>query len=149
VALDMAGLDIVGKLVALGRTGKAKGQGFYDWDTRTIWSGLSDLIDATPEETGLEHLQRRLMVAQAAEVGRVLDDGIIRDHLDVEVGAIFGLGYAPNTGGPLAWMDRQGLRPLVSEMRTFAKKYGERYAPAPILVEMAEKGQSFWGDFQP
>ena len=143
-ALDMSGLALVKALVAQGRTGKAAGQGFYDWESRTIWSGLKDLVTETPAETGVAHLQRRLMVAQAAEVGRVLEEGVIRDNLDVEVGAILGLGFAPNTGGPLAWMDRQGLRPLVMEMHELAARHGERYAPSNTLVEMAERGERFW-----
>ena len=139
------GLDLVEKLVALGRTGKAAGGGFYDAKKKIIWPGLRDLVSApTPAETGLLHLQRRLMVAQAAEVGRILQDGVIRDRRDVDVGAILGLGFAPNTGGPLCWMDRQGLRPLVAEMRALADRYGPRYAPAPLLVEMAETGATFW-----
>ena len=141
------GLDIVRSLVEQGRTGKAAGAGFYDWKTRRIWSGLKAYQRGTPAVSGVDHLQRRLMIAQAAEVGRVLQDGIIRDHRDVEVGAILGLGFAPNTGGPLAWMDRQP--DLIAEMRGFAAEHGERYAPAQVLVEMAESGQRFWPSHQP
>ena len=144
--LDGPALDLVGALVDAGRHGKKTGAGFYEWKKpRVMWSGLKDLVKAeTPEVTGLPYLQRRLMVRQAAEVGRILDEGLIRENLDVEVGAIFGLGFAPNTGGPLAWMDRQGLRPLVMEMRDLATQCGERFAPAPLLVNMAEKGETFW-----
>ena len=107
-ALDMPGLRLMKR-----SSSKAKRQTSWWWLLRlvkTIWSGLKSLVDVdTPEVTGLEHLQRRLMVAQAAEVGRVLQDGIIREHKDVDVGAILGLGYAPNTGGPLRWMDEQAF----------------------------------------
>ena len=143
-ALDLSGVELIRKMVELGRHGRAAGQGFYDWDQRVIWSGLGDLVDEQPEETGLTHLQRRLLIAQIAEVGRVLDDGIIRDHKDVEVGAILGLGFAPNTGGPLAWMDRQGLPALVREMTVMAERYGKRYAPSAFLMRMAESGERFW-----
>jgi 3-hydroxyacyl-CoA dehydrogenase/enoyl-CoA hydratase/3-hydroxybutyryl-CoA epimerase len=141
---DLEGLALVRQLVAMGRTGKAVGQGFYDWEARTMWAGLRELVTRRPEVTGLEHLGRRLMLIQAAEVGRVLDDGIIRDLKDVEVGAIFGLGFAPNTGGPLAWMDRQGLPRLVAELETMAQTYGARYAPSPYLRAMAAEGRRFW-----
>ncbi len=142
--VDAEGLEIVRNLVQQGRTGKEAGAGFYDWKERRIWSGLSKLAHETPRETGIEHLRRRLMIAQAAEVGRVLNEGIIREHADVEVGAILGLGFAPNTGGPLAWMDRQGLPELVAEMHQLASEYGDRYAPAPLLQNMAERGERFW-----
>ncbi|MFT5433965.1 MAG: 3-hydroxyacyl-CoA dehydrogenase/enoyl-CoA hydratase/3-hydroxybutyryl-CoA epimerase, partial [Myxococcota bacterium] len=64
--LDLSGLDIVRQLVELGRLGKVSGGGFYDSKSRTIWSGLRALIDAKPAETGMEYLQKRLMLAQAA-----------------------------------------------------------------------------------
>jgi 3-hydroxyacyl-CoA dehydrogenase/enoyl-CoA hydratase/3-hydroxybutyryl-CoA epimerase len=90
------------------------------------------------------HLARRLLLIQAAEVARALDAGVIRNLRDAEVGAIFGVGFAPNTGGPLAWMDRQGLPALVAELRETAARYGSRYAPADVLVRMAERGQRFF-----
>jgi 3-hydroxyacyl-CoA dehydrogenase/enoyl-CoA hydratase/3-hydroxybutyryl-CoA epimerase len=144
-SMDLPGVHLVEKLIELGRPGRSGGKGFYDWDTKTLWSGIGDLTADTPAVTGLAHLQRRLMIAQAAEVSRILDDGIIRDPKDVEVGAILGLGFAPNTGGPLAWMDRQGLPALVEEMQGLAAEYGDRYAPAPGLVARADAGESFWG----
>ena len=145
-SLNLAGLELVRRMVnEHGRTGKAGGGGFYDWKERVIWPGLRDLVSAPPpEETGVEHLRRRLMIVQAAEVGRCLDDGVLRQRRDADVGAIFGLGFAPNTGGPLAWMDRQGLPALVAEMRTLAARYGERYAPSRTLVKMAESGERFY-----
>ena len=145
---DLSGIDLVAKMVELGRYGKAHGQGFYDWDSRTVWKGLKDITPDTPELTGLEHLQRRLMCAQAAEMGRLLQDGVIRDLKDAEVGAILGLGFAPGSGGPLSWMDKQGLRNLVGELRDLAANHGERFAPSPYLIDMAEKNQTFWGDWK-
>ena len=142
--VDTPGLRLVRALVELGRGGKSTGEGFYDWSTRRVWPGLRELTPDPPRVTGLEHLRRRLMVAQAAEVGRVLDDGIIRDNLDVEVGAVLGLGFAPNTGGPLAWIDRQGLPELVAEMRDLSTTYGNRYAPAEVFVSMAKGNARFW-----
>lgn len=146
---DSAGMTLLRLLVGQGRTGKSADKGFYDWDNRTLWPGLAALTPDPPAETGLHYCQRRLMCAQAAEVARVLDDGIIRDPKDVEVGAILGLGFAPNTGGPLAWMDRQGLPELVAELRGFAASVGARFAPAPYLVRMAEAGERFWGEEPP
>ncbi len=146
--LDLAGVALVRRLVEeLGRTGKAGGKGFYDYEgERRIWPGLRELATGTPAKTGVAYLARRLMLIQAAEVARALDEGIVRNWRDAEVGAIFGVGFAPNTGGPLAWMDRQGLPALVAELRALADELGERYAPAPILVRMAERGERFFAE---
>jgi 3-hydroxyacyl-CoA dehydrogenase/enoyl-CoA hydratase/3-hydroxybutyryl-CoA epimerase len=148
-AWQMKGLELVRQMVELGRLGRANKAGFYDWEARTLWPGLRDLATGpAPAHTGLEHLRERLMVSQAAEVARVLADGVIADHKDVEVGAILGLGFAPNTGGPLAWMDRQGLAALVPRMQELARLHGPRYAPTEQLVHMAQRGQRFWPEGQ-
>lgn len=143
---DLAGMELVRHLVEdLGRAGKAAGKGFYDYEgERRIWPGLRQLATGTPSETGVPLLARRLMLVQAAEVGRALDDGVVRNLRDAEVGAVLGVGFAPNTGGPLAWMDRQGLPALVAELREAAAKWGERYAPSPYLVRMADSGERFF-----
>ena len=149
--LRLAGIELVRRMVALGRTGKAGGSGFYDYGAeRRIWPGLRDIAAelgaGAPAETGVAYLARRLMLVQVAEVARALDEGIVRNPRDAEVGAIFGVGFAPNTGGPLAWMDRQGLPALVAELRALSATHGERYAPAPLLVRMAERDERFFAE---
>ncbi len=141
-------------LVALvdqhGRLGKVNGKGFYDYTQgsrgykRTgIWTGLTELT-ATRQTAEVPALARRLLLAQCAEVARCFDEGILRQYRDAEVGAIFGIGFAPNTGGPLAWMDRQGIPALVAELEALAALHGERFVPATKLREMAAKGERFF-----
>ncbi len=130
-----------------GRKGKAAGAGFYEYDgPRRIWPELSAHAaqGRVPEETGVAYLGRRLMLAQVAEVARCWDEGILRSHRDADLGALFGLGFAPNTGGPLSWIDRQGAATVVAELRALAETHGERFVPAPALVAMAEKGERFY-----
>ncbi|MED5373836.1 MAG: 3-hydroxyacyl-CoA dehydrogenase NAD-binding domain-containing protein [Myxococcota bacterium] len=141
--LELEAVALIGKLVALGRTGKAAGAGFYDWSTRRTWEGLADVVGVAPKSATAAELGRRLMLAQAAEVGRILDDGVIRDRRHVEVGAILGLGFAPNTGGPLSWMEAQGLEGLVAEMEAAAQAWGERFAPSGSIQAAAKAGGFF------
>ena len=145
-AVEGAGLVLLRKLVELGRVGKIVGEGFYDYEgrDRRIWSGLADLVDATPERTGLDYVADRLMYAQIAEIGRVLDDGILRRHRDAEIGAIFGIGFAPASGGPLSWIDRRGAARVVEELRGLADTCGDRYAPSETLIGMAARGERFF-----
>ena len=146
---DLSGMRLLTALVKdHDRQGKAHGAGFYDYKDGKrlgIWSGLADLVgDATPDGEGIDLVRRRLMLVQAAEVARILDDGILDRFRDAEVGAILGLGFAPNTGGPLAWMQRQGLAELVVEMQAAADRWGTRYAPSQTLRKMAAAGEVFF-----
>jgi 3-hydroxyacyl-CoA dehydrogenase/enoyl-CoA hydratase/3-hydroxybutyryl-CoA epimerase len=144
--LDIPGVTLVETLASQGRVGKAAGKGFYDYgkDGRRMWSGLSDLVTATPDQTGVELLGRRLLAIQALEAARAIEAGEVKRPRDAEVAAIFGIGFAPNTGGPLAWMDRQGMPQLVAELDGYAERYGERYRPPQLLRDMAEKGERFF-----
>ncbi|MEQ1571027.1 MAG: 3-hydroxyacyl-CoA dehydrogenase NAD-binding domain-containing protein [Myxococcota bacterium] len=145
--LDSPAVRLMLALVERGRNGKASGAGFYEYDNgkrKGLWKGLSELASPRPADTGLELLRDRLMFGQLAEVGRALDEGIVRQPRDAEVGAIFGIGFAPNTGGPLAYMDRIGLPAVVSRLDALADRYGDRYRPAPALRRMAERGERFF-----
>ena len=154
--VDISGTQLVRAMVEAGRLGRACGAGFYDYEDGGrwgIWPGLVGLAATLP---GPRHpalpdtvsearfLGRRLLLAQCAEVLRRLDEGVLQRLRDAEVGAVFGIGFAPNTGGPLAWMDRVGLPELVAELQAMAETYGARYAPAPVLRTMAAAGERFF-----
>jgi len=146
--LDIPGAHLVARMVdELGRTGRSGGAGFYDYvdgRRRGLWSGLGGLSPHAPAETGVEYLAFRLLAVQAAEVARALDEGILKRHRDAEIGAVLGLGFSPPSGGPLAWMDRQGLTGLVERLDALASSHGVRYAPAPMLRAMADRGERFF-----
>jgi 3-hydroxyacyl-CoA dehydrogenase/enoyl-CoA hydratase/3-hydroxybutyryl-CoA epimerase len=146
---DLAGKDLVFALATEhGRKGRAHGAGFYDYADgrrRGIWSGLASLVPHRhPVPADRQVIGRRLMLAQVAEVARALDSGIIDRNRDADVGAVFGIGFAPNTGGPLAFMDRQGLPSLVAELREAEARWGKRFSPSPVLVRMAKAGERFY-----
>jgi 3-hydroxyacyl-CoA dehydrogenase/enoyl-CoA hydratase/3-hydroxybutyryl-CoA epimerase len=131
------------------RYGKSTGAGFYDYEDgkrKGVWAGLAKMVESKPKagESTMELLGDRLMLIQVAEVVRLVEAGIIRDKRDAEVGAIFGIGFAPNTGGPLSYVDRKGARWVVDRLKELTAKYGERYTPAPLLVKMAERGETFF-----
>jgi len=130
-----------------GRIGKIAKKGFYDYEgkERRIWPGLKDLVgDMRPEETGVDVIADRLMLVQVREVAQCLQEGILREKRDAEIAAIFGIGFAPSSGGPLAWIDRRGVATVVEQLKALAAQHGERFAPPQLLVDMAEKGERFF-----
>jgi 3-hydroxyacyl-CoA dehydrogenase/enoyl-CoA hydratase/3-hydroxybutyryl-CoA epimerase len=84
------------------------------------------------------------MLAQCLEAARCLEEGILRDKRDAEIGAILGLGFAPNSGGPLAWLDRFGARRAVNVLDDLARELGPRYAAPALLRRMAETNETFF-----
>jgi 3-hydroxyacyl-CoA dehydrogenase / enoyl-CoA hydratase / 3-hydroxybutyryl-CoA epimerase len=147
-ALDIPGVALVERMAnELGRTGRAAGKGFYEYEggkRRGLWKGLAEQAVGKPASSEVETLGRRLLGLQALEAARSIEDGVISNPRDAEVGAIFGIGFAPNTGGPLSYIDRRGIRAFVDEMNGFADAHGDRYRPPRLLVDMAQSHKTFF-----
>jgi 3-hydroxyacyl-CoA dehydrogenase/enoyl-CoA hydratase/3-hydroxybutyryl-CoA epimerase len=141
-------------VVELGRYGRKNSKGFYDYPEdgrKRLWPGLADLQPRRldPDTLDIAELKHRLLVIQAVETARIFEEGVLTDVREADVGAILGFGFAPFTGGPLSWIDGMGTAAFVSLARDLADKHGPRFAPPPLLVEMAGRGETFYGRFPP
>uniref|UniRef100_UPI0025F8ACCC 3-hydroxyacyl-CoA dehydrogenase family protein n=1 Tax=uncultured Rhodoblastus sp. TaxID=543037 RepID=UPI0025F8ACCC len=139
-------------VVKLGRFGRKNGKGFYDYPAgapKKLWPGLGDL-QATrldPDAIDVTELKQRLLVIQAVEAARTVEDGVVTDPREADVGSIIGFGFAPFTGGALSYIDFMGVKNFVALCDALAAKHGARFAPPALLREMAEKGETFYGRF--
>lgn len=145
--IDATGGTLLKRMVEeFGRIGKIEGKGFYDYDgkKRVIWPGLKDLVTATPAMTGVDYISDRLMLTQIKEVIGCLEEGVLRTKRDAEVGAIFGIGFAPGSGGPLSWVDAKGAAWVVQRMDAFKSELGDRWEAPKMLRDMAATGETFF-----
>jgi len=83
------------------------------------------------------------MFAQAIETVRCYEEGVLRSVADANIGSIFGWGFAPFSGGTLQYINAYGLPRFVARAQELAEKYGDRFKPPALLLEMAEQGKSF------
>jgi 3-hydroxyacyl-CoA dehydrogenase / enoyl-CoA hydratase / 3-hydroxybutyryl-CoA epimerase len=137
-----------------GRHGRKNGKGFYDYPAKPakkhLWPGLKDLYkQQDPDRIDVEELKQRFLVTIALEAARVMEEGIVTDPREADVGSILAFGFAPYTGGALSYIEGMGVKQFVALARTLQKKYGPQYKAPKLLVEMAEKGQTFYGRFDP
>lgn len=72
-----------------------------------------------------------------------LQENIIENPTDGDVGAIFGLGFPPFTGGPFRYLDNKGADKVLALMDDLAAKYGARFKAAQILRDYAKEGKKF------
>jgi len=147
--------DVVEKMIELGRSGKLKGAGFYDYDESGkrlgLWPGLTEHfpVKGNPADVDLHELAERQLVIEAVESARCVEEGVIVQTADANIGSIFGIGFPPWTGGALQYMNGYsgsaggGIAGFVARAEEFAEKYGERFRPNPLLLKKAENGESF------
>lgn len=142
---------VIFKLADEGRMGRKAKAGFYDYDEagkrQDLWSGLSGNWPRAEDQPELTEVQHRLMFVQALEAVRALEQGVLTDIREGDVGAILGWGFAPWTGGPFGWLDMLGAERVVELADKLAAEHGERFAPPALLRDMAAKGESFYGRF--
>ncbi|MGJ4890596.1 3-hydroxyacyl-CoA dehydrogenase NAD-binding domain-containing protein [Bradyrhizobium sp. HKCCYLRH3099] len=139
-----------------GRFGRKNGKGFYDYPEKgkgqkSLWPDLAKLQPKhlDPDTLDVEELKQRFLVVQAVEAARTVEDHVITDVREADVGSILGFGFAPFTGGTLSYIDFMGTKKFVELCHKYTAKYGSRFAPPKLLEEMAAKGETFYGRFPP
>ncbi len=139
-----------------GRFGRKNGKGFYDYPEKgkgqkSLWSGIAALQPKhlDPDTLDVEELKQRFLVAQAVEAARTVEDHVIVDPREADVGSILGFGFAPFTGGTLSYIDFMGTKNFVALCHKLEAKYGSRFTPPKLLEDMAAKGETFYGRFPP
>jgi 3-hydroxyacyl-CoA dehydrogenase / enoyl-CoA hydratase / 3-hydroxybutyryl-CoA epimerase len=137
-----------------GRFGRKNGKGFYDYPQngpKRLWPGLADLQPnkLDPDSIDVAELKTRLLAIQALESARCIEEGVVTDVREADVGSILGFGYAPFTGGTISYIDGMGTKAFVELCEGLAKNHGERFRPGKLLREMAEAGDSFYHRFAP
>jgi 3-hydroxyacyl-CoA dehydrogenase / enoyl-CoA hydratase / 3-hydroxybutyryl-CoA epimerase len=144
------GYEMVGRMVEQqGRKGKKTGQGFYDYaadGSKSLWPKLRPFAAGERSVAmSIVDARDRLLAAQALETVRCLEEGVITDPSQCDVGAILGWGFAPWTGGPLSWIDRTGVAACVARCESLAERYGSvRLQPPRSLRELGARGGSIY-----
>ncbi|MFF4349324.1 3-hydroxyacyl-CoA dehydrogenase NAD-binding domain-containing protein [Streptomyces sp. NPDC001530] len=132
-----------------GRTGRSGGAGFYDYaedgKRGKLWPGLREHFTKPGYEIPFKDMQERMLLSEALDTVRLLEEGVLTSVADANIGSIFGIGFPGWTGGVLQYINgyEGGLRGFVARARELAERYGERFTPPALLVEKAEQGETF------
>ncbi|PHR85713.1 MAG: fatty acid oxidation complex subunit alpha FadJ [Colwellia sp.] len=147
------------KLLDDGRLGKKANKGFYLYGKhvkkgfmqglkqkgKQVDESIYTLLNIKPAGTlSSDEIAKRCTYMMLNEAARCVDEGIVRNARDGDIGAIFGIGFPPFLGGPLRYIDNIGAQPLVAQLTQWATQHGERYTPCEALVAMAENGSSYY-----
>ncbi len=141
---------LVPALVKQGRLGQKSGRGFFSYQNKK-GKAEDDPAVATiiagyrrgERKFTRDELIQRLFLPMLLEATRMLEDKIVRDVRDVDLGLIFGLGFPPFKGGLLYWADTIGPAKLL-EMIKPLEPLGPRFTPTPLLIDMAKTNRKFY-----
>ena len=142
---------VVFALADAGRMGRKAKAGFYVYDAagkrEGLWEGLAAKWPVAAEQPDLITVQHRLLMSQVLEAVRALEEGVLTDIREGDVGAILGWGFAPWSGGPFSWLDMIGAAKAVEICDGLEAAHGKRYAAPALLRDLAAKGESFYDRF--
>ena len=141
------------KLVDAKLYGKKANKGFYIYNNQGIQEGLNPDIYSvlgvepkSPSKAQQADWIPRMMLCMVNEAAICLAEGIVATPQDVDVGMIFGTGFAPFRGGPLRWADTLGLKHIVAELERLSREVSPRFKPSPAILALAEKSNTFYRD---
>ena len=142
------------KMCEAGNFGQKTGKGYYIYEAGKRAGvpnpEVMELIEAERAEKGItprafsdEEIVRRYMAAMVNEGAKVLEEGIARRPLDIDMVFLFGYGFPRYYGGPMKWADLQGLAGLLEDIKTYAKEDDFFWQPAKLLEDLVAEGKTF------
>ncbi len=133
-----------------GRIGKKGGKGFFDYPPKPakkkLWPELKDMYpQKDPGSLDVKDLKDRFLYTIAMEAARTVEENVVTDIREADVGAILGFGFAPYTGGPLSFIDEMGPAVFRDRANELAARFGDHFKPTKLIENMAASGDTFYG----
>jgi 3-hydroxyacyl-CoA dehydrogenase/enoyl-CoA hydratase/3-hydroxybutyryl-CoA epimerase len=143
----MKPMDGLGAMTEQGRLGRKSERGFYVYrkGKKKVDPAIYEILGtATSTAVPDDDVTLRLVYIMLNEAARAIDEGVVRSARDGDIGAVFGIGFPPFRGGPLAYLDAVGIDQAVATLEELALKHGGRFEPAACLKTMAERNERFY-----
>jgi 3-hydroxyacyl-CoA dehydrogenase/enoyl-CoA hydratase/3-hydroxybutyryl-CoA epimerase len=155
LGMRMTPSEAMRRVVTAGRLGRKGRSGFYKYDAGgkkgDVDNSIYQIIGATARAKAGQHVAipaeemvRRCVLAMANEAARCLQEGILRNVRDGDVGAVFGIGFPPFRGGPFRYVDTVGVASIVRQLQELNTRHPPRFEAAELLVDMAKAGKTFY-----
>ena len=140
---------ILDELVKAGRLGQKSGAGFYSYaqGSRGVddpaFAGILERCRTAQRKIELEEITDRLFLPMLVEASRVLEEKIVREPSDVDMGLILGIGFPAFRGGILHWADTEGMIRVLDKLKRYGN-LGPRFHATEQMRELAKSGRGFY-----
>lgn len=144
------------RLIPYGCVGKVVGEGFYRYGLARrpnelarmlLWQDFDeDALTAYTfdAEAAMRDGIERVILRTVNEAAAALSEEPDSDPATVDLALAFGLGWAPQRGGPLRYADDFGIGRVVEKLAEFAERFGPRFSPCDELIRRSEAGETFY-----
>ena len=138
-----------GKLVEKGFLGKKTSKGFYIYDEKGKVVGPNEealaLFPKATKKMSEVEIQKRVFLPMINEAATVLEDKIVDNASDVDLGLIFGIGFPPFRGGLLKYADSEGIERIHDELVKHAESVdADRYTPCELIKTLVKDKKKFY-----
>uniref|UniRef100_A0A8C1XWG5 Trifunctional enzyme subunit alpha, mitochondrial n=1 Tax=Cyprinus carpio TaxID=7962 RepID=A0A8C1XWG5_CYPCA len=140
-------IEFLKSMVDKGFKGRKSGKGCYIYqpglkrrDVNTEALEILESYKLTPNAaiSSDSDIQYRLVSRFVNEAVLCLQEGILANPVEGDIGAVFGLGFPPCLGGPFRFVDSFGADKLVEKMRKFEEVFGNQFTPCQLLLDHAK-----------
>ncbi|OMH25722.1 fatty acid oxidation complex subunit alpha FadB [Motiliproteus sp. MSK22-1] len=141
---------VIEALLTENRLGQKNRQGFYNYEvdkqgnrTKTaedrVYEMIESMITSAPDfdsqsfadnEISDAEIVDRLMIPMCLEAVRCLEEGIAETAAEVDMGLVLGLGFPRFHGGPLRYIDNQGMQAFCALVEKY-QHHGPLYQLTP------------------
>ncbi|WP_346893243.1 3-hydroxyacyl-CoA dehydrogenase NAD-binding domain-containing protein [uncultured Roseibium sp.] len=148
---------VIDRLFEAGRLGQKTGKGYYRYEQGRKRPIVDPEVTAIIEEASAAEgitrrsiadaeIEDRLILPMVNEGAKLIETGIARRASDIDVVWQTGFGWPEWKGGPMYHADQLGIAHVAARLAELEAAFGERFAPAALLVTMASAGAEFTND---
>ena len=139
------------KMLEDGLSGRKSKKGFYNYVKKKgkvkkgkVNEGVYKYFDSPiAKKINDKEITERCILILLNEAVWALEEGIIENITDGDIGGVFGIGFLPWSGGPFSYMNQIGISNIVDKMKYYQNLYGNKFQPRPMLIKMVEKNEKF------
>ena len=139
------------KMLEDGLSGRKSKKGFYNYVKKKgkvkkgkVNEGVYKYFDSpVAKKINDKEITERCILILLNEAVWALEEGIIENITDGDIGGVFGIGFLPWSGGPFSYMNQIGISNIVDKMKYYQNLYGNKFQPRPMLIKMVEKNEKF------